>query len=209
MRTPRIVGVFILGISLVGAGCASPGKRTGVGAGAGAAGGAIIGGVAGGTKGAVFGGLAGAALGAAVGNYLDKQAEELAQVADTQRTKDGILVRLKSDLLFESGSALLKPPAERDLAELGKVLVKYPEDRIRVAGYTDSTGSEEFNEELSKRRAAAVRTRLAEQGVQPAQILVAGLGEARPVADNSSPTGRAKNRRVELKIDVPTEEESA
>src|SRR5438045_1464349 len=119
------------------AGCATPGKRTAVGAGGGAAAGAAIGGAAAGWKGAGLGALAGAATGAAVGNYLDKQANELSKVADTKRVKDGILVNLKNDLLFQTGSATLKNEAVNELTELGQILTKYPDDRIRIAGYTD------------------------------------------------------------------------
>jgi len=82
-------------------------------------------------------------------------------------------------------------------------LVKYSDDRIRIQGHTDSTGSPARNEELSLRRAEAVRDVLAGRGVNPRQMLVEGVGAARPIADNATPEGRAENRRVELRIDVP------
>ncbi len=196
----------ILGISCVVAlaiGCATPGKRTAMGAGAGAAVGAGVGAAAGGTKGAVIGAGVGAVLGGSVGNYLDKQAQELSKVADTQRTEEGILVNFKNDILFETNSAILKPDAVQALTDVGDILAKYPEDRIRIVGNTDSRGPESFNEELSLRRAAAVKNVLLSRGVQEEQMLVLGLGESRPVADNSTEAGRARNRRVELHIDVP------
>src|SRR6266404_9343616 len=90
-------------------GCATPGERTAIGAGGGAAVGAGVGAIAGGWKGAAIGATVGGLAGGAVGNYLDKQAEELKEVAEnTKRTKDGILVELKSKLLFNTDSAVLK-----------------------------------------------------------------------------------------------------
>lgn len=183
--------------------CATPEKRTAIGAGGGAAVGAGIGALAGGWEGAAIGALVGGVAGGAVGNYLDKQAQELQQVADARRTENGILVNLKSSLLFSTDSAVLRPEAVEQIARLGNILAKYPEDRIRIQGHTDSTGSPAHNEELSLRRAEAVRDLLVSRGVHPRQVLVAGVGAAQPLADNSTPDGRARNRRVELYIDVP------
>ena len=185
------------------AGCATPGKRTGIGAGAGAGAGAAIGGAAGGWKGAGIGAAAGAAVGAAVGNYLDKQYNELERVTDAKRLKNGILIDLKNDLLFPTGSSELKAEAVRELSEVGRILAKYKEDRVRVTGHTDNVGAADFNSELSRRRASAVREVLEEQGVQDEQLIVAAFGESKPVAANSSASGRSQNRRVELLIDVP------
>jgi outer membrane protein OmpA-like peptidoglycan-associated protein len=186
------------------AACATPGARTAVGAGGGAAVGAGVGAVAGGWKGAAIGAAIGGVAGGAVGNYLDKQAQELKEVAEnTKRTEDGILVDLKSKLLFDTDSSVLKPEAVEQISKLGDILVKYPDDRIRIQGHTDSTGSASHNEELSMRRARSVREVLVNRGVKPEQMLVEGVGEARPVADNATSSGRAKNRRVELHIDVP------
>jgi len=186
--------------------CATPGTRTAVGAGGGAAVGAGVGAIAGGWKGAAIGAAVGGLAGGAVGNYLDKQAEELKQVAETtKRTKDGILVDLKSKLLFTTDSAVLKPEAVEMVAKLGDIFAKYPEERIRIAGYTDSTGSVAHNEELSLRRAKAVREVLTGRGVKSEQMIVEGMGPQHPVATNSTVAGRAQNRRVELHIDVPTQ----
>jgi len=186
------------------AACATPGKGTAVGAAGGAGVGAGIGALAGGWKGAAIGAAVGGVAGGAVGNYLDKQAQELKEVAEnTRRTENGILVDLKSKLLFHTDSAVLKPEAVEQIAKLGDILAKYPDDRIRVQGHTDSTGSVAHNEELSMRRAQSVREVLVSRGVKPSQMLVEGIGEARPIADNRTAAGRAQNRRVELHIDVP------
>ena len=195
-----------IGIVSLAAACATPGKGTAIGAGGGAAAGAGVGAIVGGWKGAAIGAAVGGVAGGAVGNYLDKQAEELKEVAETtKRTKDGILVDLKSKLLFTTDSAVLKPEAVEMVAKLGDILAKYPDDRIRIAGYTDSTGSVAHNEELSLRRARSVRDVLQGRGVKAQQMLVEGLGPERPVASNGTAAGRAQNRRVELHIDVPTQ----
>src|SRR6267143_3902612 len=122
-------------------GCATPGERTAIGAGGGAAVSAGIGAIAGGWEGAAIGAVVGGIAGGAIGNYLDKQAQELQQVANARRTESGILVNLKSSLLFSTDSAVLKPAAVEQLAQLGDILAKYPDDRIRIQGHTDSTGS--------------------------------------------------------------------
>ena len=185
------------------AACATPGERTAIGAGGGAAVGAGIGALAGGWEGAAIGAVVGGVAGGAIGNYLDKQAQELQAVTNARRTENGILVDLKSSLLFSTDSAVLKPAAVEQIAQLGDILAKYPDDRIRIEGHTDSTGSTARNEQLSLHRALAVRDVLATRGVNPRQMLVEGAGAARPIADNSTPEGRAQNRRVELHIDVP------
>ena len=195
-----------IGIVSLAAACATPGKGTAIGAGGGAAAGAGVGAIVGGWKGAAIGAAVGGVAGGAVGNYLDKQAEELKAVAETtKRTKDGILVDLKSKLLFTTDSSVLKPEAVEMVAKLGDILAKYPDDRIRIAGYTDSTGSVAHNEELSLRRAKSVRDVLQGRGVKPEQMLVEGMGPGQPVASNATAAGRAQNRRVELHIDVPTQ----
>jgi outer membrane protein OmpA-like peptidoglycan-associated protein len=200
MKTTLASSMLLL-LALVA--CASSGEhtRTKVGAGAGAATGAAVGGALGGWKGAAVGGVTGAVAGGAAGHLLDKQAEELRQKdIDATRTANGILVRLKNELLFETGSEVLRPEATRHLAELADVLAKYPDEQIEVIGFTDSTGSETHNRELSTRRAEAVRRILVQRGVSEKAALATGMGEAQPVASNDTPAGRAKNRRVELRI---------
>jgi len=180
------------------AACATPGKDTAIGAGGGAAAGAVVGGVVGGWKGAAIGAGAGALVGGSIGNYLDKQAQELKEVAETKRTRDGILVNLKSELLFQTGSAILKEDAISQLERLGDILAKYPEDRIRIEGYTDSTGTDEINNKLSRERAATVVEFLQSQGIAGARMTSEGYGSKFPVASNDTKEGKAKNRRVEI-----------
>ena len=116
--------------------CTTPGTKTAIGAGAGAAigaaAGAVIthntGGKAG--EGAIYGALAGAAAGGLIGNYYDKQAKELAAIADVKKTDNGIEVTLKNDILFTTGSAELSEGAKKTLTDLNKVLKKYPENTL-------------------------------------------------------------------------------
>ncbi|OLC74572.1 MAG: hypothetical protein AUH83_09640, partial [Deltaproteobacteria bacterium 13_1_40CM_4_68_19] len=187
---PTFIGAMLLALVA----CASSGEntRTKVGAGAGAATGAVVGGAVGGWKGAAIGGVTGAAAGGVAGHLLDKQAEELKQkdIAAT-RTANGILVHLKNELLFETDSAVLKPQAVQHLGELAAVLVKYPDDQIQVLGFTDNSGSEQHNQELSARRAEAVRRVLVDRGIPEKRAQAIGMGEGQPVATNDSPDGRA------------------
>ncbi len=175
--------------------------RMEVGAGAGAATGAVVGGLLGGGKGAIVGAVTGAVAGGAAGHILDRQVAELrAKDANAQRTANGILVKLKEDLLFQVDSDVLKPGAVEELSSLGDVLVKYPQDRIQVLGFTDSTGPQAYNDALSRRRAEAVRKILVSRGFSEQQAVAIGMGEQSPVASNATPAGRSKNRRVELHI---------
>ena len=199
----HFIVTLILGISLI-SGCATPGKDTGIGAGIGAGVGAGIGALAGGGQGALIGAGIGALAGGTIGNRLDKQAKELAQVAETKRTADGILVNLKNDLLFETGKAELTSEATGQLAQLGAILAKYPKDHVTVAGHTDNVGTASANSTLSLHRAQAVQDVLIQNGVAAGQVSTEGFGASKPLAANTSKAGRAKNRRVELYI-VDTE----
>jgi outer membrane protein OmpA-like peptidoglycan-associated protein len=201
MNTKRF-GTLAL-VAVLGAGCATAGKRTAIGGGAGAAAGAGIGALVGGWKGAAIGAGVGALAGGSVGLYLDKQAKELEQVAETKRTENGVLVSMKSDILFDTGSAVLKPEAIEQIEKVGDILAKYSDDRVRIEGHADATGTKKTNEELSLRRADAVKRVLTGRGVQEKQVTALGMGSTQPVADNATTAGRAKNRRVELHIDVP------
>jgi outer membrane protein OmpA-like peptidoglycan-associated protein len=198
------LGSFGIVLTLVFSGCASPGKKTAIGAGGGAAVGAGVGALVGGGKGALIGAAAGGVLGGAVGNRLDKQANELKEVAETKRTADGILVNLKNDLLFKTGSATLTDAAKTQLNQIAAIFSKYPEDRVTVVGHTDDVGSAATNQTLSLQRAQAVRSVLLDGGLAASQIDTTGMGEAQPLVPNDSAAHRAKNRRVELKV-IPTQ----
>ena len=198
--------LFAVAAAVVLSACTTPGKRTAIGAGAGAAigaiGGAVIAHNTGGKAetGALVGALAGGATGGLIGNYYDKQAKELAAIADVQKTENGIVVTLKNEILFETGKADLSAAAQKTLIDLNRVLKKYPENIIEVQGHTDSTGTVEYNNQLSLARAKAVYDFILANGLKTSGLSYVGYGQNVPVADNSTAEGRAKNRRVELKI---------
>jgi outer membrane protein OmpA-like peptidoglycan-associated protein len=104
------------------------------------------------------------------------------------------------DVLFDTGRAELKPGASRNLDQLAQFLTEHPERRVQVDGFTDSVGSDSYNEELSQRRANAVREALIARGVGSSRIGTEGYGKAYPVASNSDSGGRQLNRRVEVVI---------
>lgn len=192
--------------AFVFAACATPAKNTAIGAGVGALGGAAAGAVIAKTtggnaaQGAVWGAAGGLVLGGAIGNYFDKQAAELAKIADVKKTENGLEITLKSDILFNTGSSELSADAKTNLAALGKVLKKYPYNIIVVEGNTDSTGTLATNLSLSERRAATVQQELLKNNVQTYSLTAKGNGPNNPVATNSTADGRQANRRVDLKI---------
>jgi outer membrane protein OmpA-like peptidoglycan-associated protein len=123
----------------------------------------------------------------------------LSQVADTQQSARGMIVSLP-DILFDLNQATLKNEAMVVIAKLAGILLIMPELNLRVEGHTDSTGSADYNQGLSERRATTVRDFLAQQGIDGQRMVAVGYGLTRPVADNSTREGRAKNRRVEIVI---------
>ncbi len=200
--------LFLLAGVMMLPACTTPGKKTAIGTGVGAAAGAGLGAAIGSRsgdtkKGALIGALAGAVVGGTIGNRLDKQAKELAKVAETKRTDEGILVSLKSDILFDTGKSTLKPEAITQLQQVGDILAKYPDDVITVIGHTDSVGTAASNQTLSEQRAASVKMQLLSRNVPAANINTVGMGESQPVGDNNTAAGRAQNRRVEMKITIP------
>ncbi len=192
--------------SLLATACTTPGKRTAWGAAGGAAVGAVAGAVishnTGGKSGtgAIVGALAGASAGGLLGNYYDKQAKELAAIADVVKSANGIQVFLKNDILFSTGSSELSAASLQTLSDLNRVLKKYPKNRIVVQGYTDSTGSDAINQKLSTARAKAVYDYLLGSGLKTLSITYVGYGSSNPVASNETAEGRAQNRRVVLSI---------
>jgi outer membrane protein OmpA-like peptidoglycan-associated protein len=120
-------------------------------------------------------------------------------VLQTQDTARGLIVNM-SDVLFDTGSAELKPGAREKLAKISGILLAHPGLTLQVEGYTDSTGSDALNMELSGMRADAVRDYLAQQSVAISSMTAQGFGKANPVASNDTPEGRQRNRRVELVV---------
>ena len=115
----------------------------------------------------------------------------------TQMTDRGLVSEI-GGVQFATGTANLSASAREGLARFAGIVASYPGLRFLVEGHTDDTGTLATNNELSLRRAIAVRDYLIGQGVAASTIDVAGLGPSRPVADNSTADGRARNRRVEI-----------
>jgi len=125
--------------------------------------------------------------------------EQLSVVLETRETARGLIVNV-SDVLFDTGSATLKPGAREKLARVAGILASHPDLKIEIEGHTDSVGGDDYNQQLSERRAASVRAYLVRQKIPPAAVDAEGFGESRPVASNTTSAGRQQNRRVELVV---------
>lgn len=126
-----------------------------------------------------------------------KLLEQFNRVLPTTDTPRGLVVNM-GDVLFDTGKADLRPAAREALAKLSGIVLNYPSLQLMIEGHTDSTGTEEFNQMLSEKRADAVRDYLVVQGLPADKIAAQGLGQSMPVADNKTAEGRQKNRRVEI-----------
>ncbi|MNT02200.1 putative lipoprotein YiaD precursor [compost metagenome] len=201
--------LFIAAGALIASGCATTkenpnaAKGAGIGAGIGAIAGAVIGHQTGNRNaGALIGAAVGAGLGGAVGHRLDKQQKELEKIAETKRTEQGLITKLKSDILFDTGKSDLKPAAVANINELASIMKKYPENVLTIKGYTDDVGSDKVNKPLSEKRAEAVRTQLVASGIPAATVSSVGMGSAEPIDAAKTKEARSKNRRVEIEITV-------
>jgi outer membrane protein OmpA-like peptidoglycan-associated protein len=114
-----------------------------------------------------------------------------------KKTDRGMVLTL-GDVLFDTGMATLKPGAYNTIDRLASVLKEAPDRKVMIEGHTDSVGGDDYNRQLSERRAAAVQTALLERGVSSNQITAVGKGETFPVASNDNAAGRQQNRRVEM-----------
>ena len=121
----------------------------------------------------------------------------LNQVLETKDTDRGLVVNMP-DVLFDSGQYTLKSAARERLARISGIISAYPDLKLQIEGYTDSTGSDEYNQRLSEKRAGSVRDYLVDAGVSINNVLAKGMGKSDPIADNSTATGRKLNRRVEM-----------
>jgi len=198
--------VLILGLAAL-LGCNRTGQGAAIGAGGGGAVGAGIGAAAGGKKGAAIGALIGAAVGgttgALIGRHMDKRAEQLQkdlENAKVERVAEGILVTFDSGILFDVDQDDLRNAARKNVDELTEVLQRYDDTNVVIVGHTDSTGTEDHNYDLSRRRAEAVADYARSLGLEDQRVRIVGEGEKAPVASNETTGGRQENRRVEIAI---------
>uniref|UniRef100_UPI000C9F460E OmpA family protein n=1 Tax=Salinibacter altiplanensis TaxID=1803181 RepID=UPI000C9F460E len=163
-----------------------------------------VGKAAGGTaEGAIIGAAVGGAAGAIIGNRMDTKAEELDEElenADVERVGEGIKVTFDSGLLFDFDSSALRDEARRNLTEFAESMEEFEETNILVVGHTDAQGAEDYNRELSNRRAESATSYLGTLGVAANRLTSVGRGETEPVASNETEEGRQQNRRVEVAV---------
>lgn len=187
-------------------------NNTQKGAGIGVAAGAVLGGVLGnnlgkggnGALGAVLGGVIGGVAGGVIGRKMDKQAREIQNAlpgAQVERVGEGIKLTLgENSVRFDFNKATLTPAAKANLDKLIPVFKEYADTDIKIFGYTDAKGADEYNLNLSQQRAQAVREYFFSKGLNVSRFQIVGMGEADPVGDNETDAGRALNRRVEFSI---------
>jgi len=200
-----ITGALCVSIAfVVGCGASNAVKGGAIGAGAGGAVGGVVGYKLGNTAvGAIIGAAVGGTAGVLIGRHMDKQAEEMRrdmENARIERIGEGIKITFESGILFDTDSAELLADARANIESLATILKKYPDTNILVEGDTDSTGTEEYNQALSERRAQAVANYQQNLGIPGSRISTVGLGELNPIASNGTEYGRQQNRRVEIAI---------
>ncbi len=215
MKT-KLTGIGVIGLAVLLTGCETLDPYTGEsktsnttrGALIGAAAGAVVGLVSGDDavdrrQRALIGAGVGALAGGAVGNYMDRQEAELrAELEGTgvsvNRMGDNITLNMPGNITFATDSADLNGQFFEVLGSVTKVLKEFDQTVVEVAGHTDSTGSDAYNQQLSERRAQSVSDYFASRNIDGQRMITVGMGESRPVADNGSASGRQLNRRVEI-----------
>ncbi len=125
--------------------------------------------------------------------------DQLNIILATRDTARGLIVSM-SDVLFDFNQATLKPGAKEKLAKVSGILLAYPSLHLSVEGYTDSVGTDDYNQKLSERRAGAVQDYLTSNGINSANVQAQGFGKGNPVASNDTAAGRQQNRRVEMVV---------
>jgi outer membrane protein OmpA-like peptidoglycan-associated protein len=212
----KLTPIALVGVALIAAGCETLDPYTGEtktsnatkGALIGAATGAVVGLISGDDaverrQRAMVGAGVGALAGGAVGNYMDRQEAKLrAELEGTgvsvTRIGDNITLNMPGNVTFATNSSDLNPAFFEVLNSVGKVLKEFDKSVVEVAGHTDSTGTEEYNQALSERRAGSVSQYFQARGISSQRLITVGMGEMRPVADNGTVEGRQANRRVEI-----------
>jgi len=212
----KLLGVWVAALVVVLAGCETLDPYTGEtqtskatrGALIGAAAGAVVGLVSGDDaverrQRALIGAGVGALAGGAIGNYMDRQeaalrAELQGSGVSVTRIGDNITLNMPGNITFATDSSDLNAGFFDVLGSVTKVLKEYDQTVVEVAGHTDSTGSDAYNQQLSERRAQSVSNYFTSRNISAQRLITVGMGETRPVADNGTAEGRQLNRRVEI-----------
>jgi outer membrane protein OmpA-like peptidoglycan-associated protein len=160
---------------------------------------------------AVLYGIVGGVTGAAVGNYMDSQKKDFelqlknemqnGEILVEKLPQNVLMVTMTAQTSFDVNSAQIKPGFYSTLDKIARIVNKYGKTHLTLVGYTDSTGSANYNKQLSERRAGSVLAYLQNQGVIPQRLSAYGMGEEKPRASNATEAGRAQNRRVEIIIE--------
>ncbi|MCH2547808.1 MAG: OmpA family protein [Alphaproteobacteria bacterium] len=179
-------------------------QKTYQGAGAGAALGAALGSMES-SEYAAGGAALGALAGGAIGQYMDRQESAMRQQmqgtgVEVRRQGNDIMLNMPNSITFGFDSSAVRPEFNGTVNNMASILNQYPQTKIDVIGYTDSKGSDAYNQNLSEQRAQSVANKLRDYGVASNRLMVLGRGESMPVASNDTDAGRAQNRRVEIKI---------
>ncbi len=214
----RNIFLGLAGFAVVASGCQTLDPYTGEQKTSQASKGAMIGAAAGAVAGlisgddaverrqhAMIGAGVGALAGGSVGYYMDREEMKLRQELEgtgvsVTRVGDNITLNMPGNVTFATDSADLNAGFYDVLNSVSKVLNEFDKTVIEVAGHTDSTGSDAYNQSLSERRAASVAAYLRSQKIMPERMITVGMGESRPIADNTTNDGRQANRRVELTL---------
>lgn len=182
-------------------------SKTATGAVIGGATGAAIGAATGGDRGkrAGIGAAAGVLAGGAVGAYMDHQESKLREQlqgtgVSVTRVGDDLILNMPGNITFDVDQSSIRSDFYDVLNSVVLVVKEFDKTNIEVSGFTDSTGSDQYNQELSERRAASVGSYLTSQGIASGRVWTKGFGERNPVADNDTAAGRERNRRVQLKL---------
>ncbi len=210
----KLIPLVLVGTTLVGCQTLDPYTQqpktcnAATGTGVGALAGAVLGAaVSKGNRGegALIGAVVGGAVGGGIGYYMDQQEMLLRQELEgtgvrVERVGDQIRLVMPSNITFATDSVRIESAFYSVLDSVSKVLIKFNKTAVNVDGYTDSTGSFEYNQMLSEQRAQSVSSYLMQVGVERLRIATRGFGERNPIASNDTPMGRAQNRRVEIWI---------
>ncbi len=209
MKNFRTLSISICCVLTLGA-CATDDSLTRgqAGAAVGAVAGAVFGHQVDGDKGRYVGAVVGAIAGNAVGRYMDEQQQELERELSAEQAAEEISIsrlpdnslklNVSNEVSFDFDSAAIKVGFRDSLNKVAGILADYPSTAVHIIGHTDSVGTEQYNQQLSERRAGSVKSYLLSQGVQSSRARQQGYGETMPIATNATEMGRERNRRVEI-----------